>query len=108
MLTLRLEFVAFLSQFGNPFPLVSAYVSVYVQFIAALLLARGLLVRPAAAVLVLNFIVAIIMVHTNLPFRGALDPSAMLAGALSLLLTGAGALSLEGWLRRRASARVAS
>jgi len=102
-----LEFVAFLRQFGFPAPLVSAHVSVYVQFIAALLLGLGLFVRPAAAMLVVNFIVAIVMVHTRLPFREALDPSAMLAGALSLLVTGAGALSLDGWLSRRARERVA-
>ena len=89
------EFVRFLTQFGFPLPRVAAPLSVYAQFVAGILFALGLFVRPAAAVMAINFVVALAMVHTRLPFREALDPSAMLASALSLLLTGAGALSLD-------------
>ena len=96
-----LEFEGFLRQFGFPLVPVSARVSVYAQFAAGVLFALGLLVRPAAAVMVVNFLIALGMVHTRMPFREALDPAAMLAGSLSLLLTGAGAWSLDGRLARR-------
>ncbi len=95
------EFVGFLGQFGFPFPLVSAVVSVGAQFLAGLLFLAGALVRPAAAVMIVNFLVALVMVHTRLPFREALDPAAMLASALCLLFTGAGRLSIDDWLRAR-------
>lgn len=101
------EFVRFLGQFGLPFPTLGAHVSVYAQFAAGLLFLVGLWVRPAALLMIVNFLVALGLVHTRAPFREALDPSAMLAAALSLLLTGAGALSLDGWLAARRAARAA-
>ena len=96
-----LEFEGFLRRFGFPLVPISARVSVYAQFAAGILFALGLFVRPAAAVMVVNFVVAIVTVHLRLPFREALDPSAMLATALALLLTGVGALSLDGRFARR-------
>lgn len=95
------EFEGFLSRFGFPFPALAAPVSVYAQFAAGVLFLLGLFVRPAAAVMIVNFVVALAMVHTRAPFREALDPSAMLAVAVSLLVTGAGALSIDGRLARR-------
>ena len=97
------EFERFLGQFGFPLPYVAARVSVYAQFTAGALFLAGFLVRPAALLMAVNFVVALAMVHTRAPFREALDPSAMLACALSLLCTGAGALSLDAWLARRAA-----
>lgn len=95
------EFEKFLGQFGFPAPALMAPLSVYAQFAAGLLFLVGLWVRPAAVVMIVNFLVALAMVHTRAPFREALDPSAMLAAASSLLLTGAGALSVDAWLARR-------
>lgn len=91
------EFEGFLRQFGFPFPLFCAVVSVAAQFLAGLLFLAGALVRWAAAAMVVNFVVAIVMVHLTLPFREALDPSAMLASALCLLFTGAGRFSVDAW-----------
>ena len=96
------EFERFLTQFGFPLPAFAAPLSVYAQFAAGVLFLVGLWVRPAASVMVVNFIVALAMVHTRAPFREALDPTAMLAVALSLLVTGAGALSVDAWFARRA------
>jgi putative oxidoreductase len=95
------EFERFLHGFGFPMVPLSARVSVFSQFTAGILFAVGLLVRPAAAVMVFNFVVALTVVHTKQPFQAALAPSAMLASALSLFLTGAGALSLDSWLALR-------
>ena len=100
------EFVRFLGRFGLPFPTLGAYVSVYAQFAAGLLFLVGLWVRPAALLMIGNFLVALGLVHTRAPFREALDPTAMLAVAASLLLTGAGALSVDDWWAARRASRA--
>ena len=99
-----LEFERFLATAGFPLVPVAARVSVYAQFIAGILFLLGLFVRPAAAVMVVNFVVAILMVHLSAPFRAALEPSAMLASALALLVMGGGALSVDRWLKQRRDA----
>jgi uncharacterized membrane protein YphA (DoxX/SURF4 family) len=58
-------------------------------------------VRFTAALMVVNFVVAMATVHLRLPFREALDPAAMLASSLCLLFAGAGPLSVDSWRRSR-------
>ena len=93
-----LEFRGFLSARGVPQPLVAAHVSVYAQFAAGILYALGLFTRPAAAVMVFNFIVALLVAHVGTPFRTWLEPMAMLSGSLFLLLHGPGRLALDNVL----------
>jgi putative oxidoreductase len=97
------EFVRFLTQFGFPLPAVAARVSVYAQFAAGIAFLLGAFTRLAAGAMIVNFVVALIMVHTRLPFREALDPSAMLASALFLFVHGAGPLSVDHAIRRHTS-----
>lgn len=99
------EFAGFLGGHGFPFPLASAVLSVAAQFLSGLLFLAGAFVRGAALVMIVNFLVAIGMVHLALPFREALDPAAMLASALCLLFSGAGRLSVDGWRRNHRAAR---
>jgi putative oxidoreductase len=84
------EFAGFLEQNGFPFPLASAYLSAWAQFIAGILILIGFLARTAALVMVVNFLVAIAMVHVGLPFDANIAPLAMLSGAAMLALTGPG------------------
>ena len=94
------EFERFLEGHGFPLPAVSARVSVYAQFLAGIAFLLGALTRPAALLMVINFLIAIAMVHIGTPFRTFLEPSAMLASALFLLFNGAGAWSVDerlGW-----------
>lgn len=72
------------------------------EFFCGLALVFGLLVRPAAALLAFTMAVAILAVHignglflTNNGFEYAL---ALLATAVSLILTGGGRASLDGLL----------
>ena len=95
-----LEFERFLRQFGFPLVPLAARVSVYAQFLAGICFLLGAFTRPAAAVMTINFVVAIAMVHRGMPFREALDPSAMLASALFLLVNGAGLPSVDAWWAR--------
>ena len=87
------EFKDFLAANGFPLPLASAYLSVYAQFVSGLLLAVGWLSRWAAAVVVVNFSIALGMVHRGLPFDANIAPLAMLVMALFFVLYGAGRYS---------------
>ncbi len=95
------EFERFLASNGFPAVPLAARVSVYAQFAAGIMFLLGAFTRVAAALMVINFLVALAMVHLKLPFRTFLEPSAMLASALFLLFNGAGRWSVDEWRDRR-------
>lgn len=90
------EFEAFLRQFHFPFPLLCAAVSVYAQLIAGLMILLGWKIRWAAAAMVFNFVIAIVMVHRGDSFEQMTAPLAMLAGSLLFLFEGSGPISVGG------------
>lgn len=90
-----LEFRAFLADNGFPYPLFCAYLSAYAQFVCGLLLLFGAFTRSAALVMVVNFLVALAMVHIGLPFNANIAPLAMLFGAVLFLFHGGGAYSFD-------------
>jgi putative oxidoreductase len=92
-----IEFRDFLSLHGTPFPLVAAVVSVYAQFICGILYMLGWLVRPAAIVMIINFIAALIIAHIGLTFQQSFDAWMMLAGSCFFLFSGAGKISVDEW-----------
>ena len=100
-----LEFSGFLTQNGFPAPLFSAHLSAWAQFICGVLIAAGAATRPAAAVTVVNFAVALWMVHRNLPFSANIAPLAMFFGSLMLMFHGAGAYAVDAARQRRAGVR---
>lgn len=95
------EFEKFLAARGVPVPLLAAVVSVYAQLLASLCFIAGALVRPAALLMVINFIAALVIAHRGDSFLGSYQALTMLFGSLALLFLGAGPASVEGWLRRR-------
>jgi putative oxidoreductase len=97
-----LQFRDFLAEHGFPFPLGAAYLSAFAQFICGLLIAAGAATRVASAFMVINFMVAMVMVHRELPFSANIAPLAMLFGSLLLVLHGPGSFSVDKGLRRRA------
>ena len=94
-----LEFRDFLAANGFPMPLASAYLSAYAQFVCGVLILLGLFTRWAALVMIVNFLVALAMVHVRLPFSANISPLAMLFGSLFLLFYGAGPWSVDARLR---------
>jgi putative oxidoreductase len=96
-----LEFRDFLAQHGFPFPLFCAILSAYAQFVCGSLYVLGAGVRYAALVMIVNFIVALLMVHVGLPEQANFPPLMMLFGSLFLLFNGAGPLSVDRLLARR-------
>ena len=94
------EFEHFLAARGVPLPLVAAVVSAYAQFICGILFILGAATRAAGALMVINFVAAILIAHLGDSFRGMLAALMMLASAFFFLLHGAGKPSLdEGWKR---------
>src|SRR5688500_8954249 len=84
-----LKFRDFLAQHGFPFPLYAAYLSAYAQFGAGFLLALGFFTRFAAATMVINFIVALVMVHRALPSGSNIAPLAIRVTSLFFVIRGA-------------------
>ncbi len=90
-----LEFRDFLLQNGFPVPLLSAYASVYVQLVSGVAYLLGLGTRAAAGLMIINFVVALLMVHRGGPYAAAFPALVMLSGAIFLLLHGPGRPSLD-------------
>lgn len=100
--TRMLEFRDFLAQFGFPWPLLCAVLSVAGQFVGGLALVLGLYTRFAGLVIAFNFVVAIWMVDSKQPYPGAFAALALVAVALCLMFTGAGRHSLDRLWRKAA------
>ena len=97
-----LEFRDFLAVRRVPAPLLAAHVSVYAQFACGILYVLGLFVRPAALVMVINFIAALVIAHLDAPLDAARLALCMLFSSLFLLFHGAGELSLDNYLAKKA------
>ena len=90
-----LEFRDFLASQGTPFPLFAANLSAWAQFICGILFIIGLFVRPAAAVMVINFIAAIVIAHRTGGYQPAALALIMLFCSLGLFIHGAGKPSVD-------------
>jgi putative oxidoreductase len=102
----HLGFAEYLGSLGVPFPKVMAYVAMGTEFFGGLLWIVGLWVRPAAFLLIGNFVTALLLVHLNLPYLKSFEAIQMLAVSLFLLVNGAGRLSVDHWLLERKMRRV--
>lgn len=96
-----LEFREFLAGMGVPFPLLAANVSVWAQLLCGLLFLLGLFTRPAALVMIINFIAALLIAHRTGGYPPAALALMMLFSSIALLLHGPGKPSVDE--RRRAT-----
>ena len=95
------EFAGFLSVRGVPFPLFSAVLSVYAQFICGILFIVGLATRYAAVVMIINFIAALVIAHIGDTYPNMFPALMMLAASCFFLVHGAGKLSVDSMLKSR-------
>ncbi|MFN2510583.1 MAG: DoxX family protein [Pyrinomonadaceae bacterium] len=95
------EFAGFLSVRGVPFPLFSAFLSVYAQLICGVLFIVGLATRYAAVVMIVNFVAALVIAHIGDTYPNMFAALMMLAAACFFLLHGAGKLSVDSLVGRR-------
>lgn len=91
-------FSMFLASLGVPAPLFFAYVVTYVELLGGLALILGFLTHWAAKLLSINMLVALFLVHFQNGFflpMGYEFVLVLLAGSVSLMLTGPGAWALD-------------
>lgn len=89
-----LEFSTFLDANGFPVPTISAVISVYAQLICGLFILIGFKIRAASLIMVINFLIALFMVHINDTVEGMTPALAMLFGSACLFFTGAGKIAM--------------
>lgn len=96
-----LEFKDFLHSFNVPVPLIAAHISVYAQFICGILFIVGWKTKWAAITMIINFIIAIGLVHLFDPYPNKFPAIMMLCGAVFILLNGNGHYSLASFLQKK-------
>jgi putative oxidoreductase len=96
-----IEFRDFLAHLGTPFPLVAAHVSVYAQFICGILFIVGAFVRPAALIMIINFVIALLIAHIGTTFEQSFDALMMLFGSFFFLFYGSGRISIDHWRSKK-------
>ena len=69
--------------------------SVYAQFICGILYVVGLFIRPAAVIMIINFMVALVVVHLGTTFQQSFEALMMFFGSIFFLFSGAGRISVE-------------
>lgn len=89
------EFAGFLAANGFPWPMPGALLSAWVQFVCGLLLILGAFTRWASALIVLNFIAALLIAHRSDTFEGMFPALVMLFGGLFFLAHGAARPSVD-------------
>ncbi|MFN2439369.1 MAG: DoxX family protein [Chitinophagaceae bacterium] len=85
----------FLQQFNFPMPLLSAIISVYAQLVAGLMFIVGWKIRYAAILMIINFFIALIMVHKSDSFELITPALAIFFISILFLFQGAGKYSLD-------------
>lgn len=93
--TQMLEFRDFLEQFGFPWPLFCAVVSVAAQFLCGIAFVLGAYIRLAGAIMAFNFVIAVVMVDGLRPYPAAFAALSIVAAALCLMFAGAGRWSID-------------
>ena len=87
-------FEGFLAANSFPLPLISAVLSVYAQLICGLMILIGFHIRIAALIMVINFLIALVMVHRTDTVEGMTPALAMLFSSLLFLFYGAGKIAV--------------
>jgi len=90
-----IKFRDFLQQFNFPIPLVAAIVSVYAQLLAGVMFILGWKIRFAAILMIINFLIAILMVHWGEKLEPMTPALAILFISILFLFQGAGKYSLD-------------
>jgi putative oxidoreductase len=88
---------------GFPVPVFFAWMAGIAEFFGGILIALGLLTRPAALLVVLQFIVVVFIAHAGDPIGERTLGALYGIGALAIALTGPGRYSLDALIARRGS-----
>ena len=89
------KFGEFLKNFHFPFPMVCAVTSVYLQLLAGIMIVLGLWIRYASLLIIVNFAIALFMVHRHDSVEGMTPALAILFSCILFLFQGAGRISID-------------
>ncbi|MCS7078566.1 MAG: DoxX family protein [Chloracidobacterium sp.] len=92
------RFIGFVEKIGFPLPTVFGWAAIAAEFLGGIALLLGLMTRWAAVFVAFTMGVAAFVAHANDGFNKQEYPLVLMVGALSLLASGGGALSLDAWL----------
>ena len=99
------RFLEGLSKHGFPLPLFFGWAAILSEFAGGLLLAVGLLTRPAGTLVLITLGVAAFDFHSADPFAKRELAVAYSVVALAVLIAGPGRYSLDSWFALRGKAR---
>lgn len=94
----------FLGSLGIPLPTLAAVLLTLVEFVGGIALILGVLTRYFAALLSIDMLVALVVVHIKNGFfapKGVEFPLLLLASNLNLMLSGTGALSVSALRKKK-------
>jgi putative oxidoreductase len=94
-------FIEGVGNMGFPWPALFAWAAAFAEFAGGLLLAAGLLTRPASLLIFFTMATAAFIRHAPDPFSGKEKALLFLFIALLFLLAGAGRYSLDALFSRR-------
>lgn len=94
-----MEFGKFLQNFGFPVPDVCAVISVYAQAIAGIMIILGWQLRYAAILMIINFAVALVMVHWGQSIDEMTVPLLLLFIFIFFLFNGPGSITVASLKR---------
>ena len=94
-------FIGMVGGMGFPAPELFAWLATLAELGGGLLIALGLLTRPAAFLQVGHFLFVVLLAHAGQSFKERELPFLFLVIALTLLFTGAGRYSVDAALRGR-------
>lgn len=96
-----LEFVQFLEKYGFWQAQLMAPLSAWAQFLGGLALLTGTFTRVAGALITFNFIVAVLIVHWSLDFRGWWPALILVFVGLHATARGSGTYGIDAFLEKR-------
>lgn len=94
------QFTGYVASLGIPFPAVTAFLAAFAESIGAILLAIGLLTRPAAFLMAATMAVAALVAHGGQGFAEQEAAWLYFFPALLFLLKGGGKWSVDAWLTK--------
>jgi putative oxidoreductase len=97
------DFSQFLEISGFPFPLFCAVLSVYAQAVSGLMIILGWQIRYAAMLMIINFAVALVMVHWGESLELMTVPLLLFFTFVLFLFQGAGSITLNSLDRKKNS-----
>lgn len=95
------DFIGVVAELGVPSPVAFAWAAGIAELVGGILLAIGLLTRPAAIVIAITMLVAAFLGEAGNPFSDREPPLLFAAIAIYFVLAGPGRYSVDGWLAAR-------